>query len=378
MRLVIGNVSLVLPGEVISGQEIVIEDGLMMDYGCTGKFSGVKWDGEGGFLLPGLLDLHVHGAMGYHFSDGAGWEKILAHHLKGGTTGLLATTLSGRPDEWQAAAHTAKAGRENLPDILGIHMEGPLINPQNAGIHQGHRLGRELLPEVKKFIEENHPLVKLITLAPELPGMDLFIPWLEEKKIVVSVGHSQADLSAFEDHIRSCLTRATHIFNAMAPFHHRNPGVAGACLLNPKITVEAIADGIHLHPDTVRLVFALKGYDKMSLVTDAVALSGLPENSRGKMGHQEVRLAGNGVYDREGNLAGTNLTMMEAVKNTVQYTGCPLWQAVYMASVNPAKTLGIFHRVGSIDRGKQADLVLIDKSFQVKKVWMKGQLVFSN
>jgi N-acetylglucosamine-6-phosphate deacetylase len=375
MAFVITNVHIVLPDREVSGKELLIEKGLIKNIIAQGSFKGQRVDGKGGYLMPGFIDLHVHGGAGYHFVDGENIEHILKYHLTGGTTGLLVTTLSGNREQWEKAGNTCLRSYPFLPQIFGIHMEGPVINPQKAGIHQGKELGISLLDSMKQFIADYKEVVRLVTLAPELLGMEKFIPWLCSHNIVVAAGHSKASQTKMAWSEGLGVSRATHLFNAMSLFHHRKPGIVGENLLNNNITVELIADGIHLHPSVVEIVLLLKTYEKVSLVTDAVAMAGLPDGSKGTIAGQIVTVREKGVYNQEGILAGSSLTMIEAVRNMVSFTNCPLWQAVFMASTLPARTLGIQHLVGSIENGKQANLILTDRQLNMQKVWLDGVCV---
>lgn len=376
MSLLINNVTLVLPDGEMKDGEILVNRGIIAGIGSQGSFSGVKIDGAGGFLLPGFIDLHVHGAMGSHFIDGNGADRILSFHLSGGTTGLLASTFSGDSSQWETAAREAQTRDPSLPRVWGLHLEGPLINPVKAGIHAIEGLGAAQKDEVKRFIDSHPGLVRLVTLAPELSGMDRFIFWASSRGIVLSAGHSAASQQEMAAAVEWGVSRLTHLFNAMPSFHHREPGMVGESLLNKRLTVEVIADGIHLDPVVIQLILAVKGYQKINLITDAIAPAGLTEKNNFYLQGKKIRYSKEGVFDQQGTLAGSTLTMIQAVRNMVSFTGCPLWQAVYMASVVPAQTLGIFGETGAIEPGKKADLVLTDAQLNVQRVWIDGEEVF--
>jgi N-acetylglucosamine-6-phosphate deacetylase len=230
--------------------------------------------------------------------------------------------------------------------------------------------------EIQLLIQALSGLKTIISIAPEVKNNRSFIKPLIEKGIVVSIGHSDATyeeaLVSFEEGI----SHATHLFNAMSGYHHREPGVIGAVLDSSRVTAEVIADGLHIYPSALRLALAAKGYDKICLITDSIKAAGLDDGIY-QMGNLEIVLKGNEVRLREsGSLAGSVLTLNKAVKNAFQWSGMALNQAVNLASLNPSRVIGLEHEMGSIQEGKYANLVVFDKAFNMLETYLKGRSVF--
>lgn len=326
------------------------------------------------FLVPGFIDLHVHGGGGYDFltADEDGICRILQTHRAGGTTALLATLVSASPPVTRQAIENIISfgpARAEWPELLGIHWECPLINPAAAGA---------LIPvswpveEVKAVVEEYHPWIKIVTLAPEMPGALTLLPWLRERGVVVSLGHSLATLATFRQAVAVGATRVTHLFNAMRPWHHREPGVAGAALITDEVVAELIPDPAHLHPAAVQMAYRLKGSRGLNLVTDAMAAAGMPDGSY-HLGDRKVEVAGGQARLADGRLAGSILTMGRAIARAVA-SGIRPVEAVAMAALVPAASLGLTDR-GQVAPGMIADLLLVDSAGRISTVWVRGQAV---
>jgi N-acetylglucosamine-6-phosphate deacetylase len=332
-------------------------------------------------LLPGMIDLHIHGAAGADVMDGT--EEALMTMCAAlpaeGTTSFLATTMTERMDRIEAALkNTAEfMGKQNpgYAEVLGVHLEGPFISPKRAGAQPKEYI---IYPNIEQFKELNESAdgkIKLVTLAPEEPGGFELTSYLKENRIVASIGHSDA---AYEDVVKSVMagiTHGTHLYNAMRGMHHRDPGTAGGIMLRDEITAEIIVDGIHSDGEMVKLAYKLKGADKMVLITDSMRAKCLDEGLY-TLGGQNVIVKGEKAVLKDGTLAGSILKMNDAIKRMRQFTSCSLEEIVKMTSENPAKELGIFSSKGSLNAGKDADLVMMSKCGEVLKTYCRGKKAF--
>jgi len=353
---------------------VLAQDGKIARVGEHSR-EGKAIDVRGLFVAPGFTDLQVNGAAGYAFTDtdpagvGAAADRCVAH----GTTGLLATLVSvPRPQLRQAMSSVVRAAH---PAILGVHLEGPFIAPERKGAHEGRYLVRPSRNALRGLLEGYEGLVRLVTLAPELPGADEVIEGILSAGAVPALGHSDATYAQARDSVDRGVRSFTHLFNAMRPFHHREPGPMGAAL-DTDAYVALICDGVHVHPAAVRLAAKAKGYDRMCLVTDAMAAAGLPDGTYA-LGGQPVTVRDGEARLADGTLAGSTLSMDRAVKHFLDWTGCSLPEAVRCASLNPARLLGLDDRKGSLEVGKDADLVAFDEELVVHHTIVGGKVVFS-
>ncbi len=321
------------------------------------------------FLIPGFIDLHVHGGGGVDVMDQCELDKILSTHLKFGTTSLLLTTVTSTHDDlkktFEKIASKIKQQKNNEAKILGIHLEGPYINPEKLGAQPAFTRKASLF----EILELHHiSPIKIMTVAPELIDTD-FYQKLNEQKIIIQIGHSNG---TYEDAIKALNSGAksfTHLFNAMSSFHHRSPGVAGAALSNATYS-EIIPDLIHVHPGAIKV--ALRAIPKLYFVTDSTSATGMPDGEF-KLGTHTVTKCHNGVTLRDGTIAGSALSMIQALKNlTNDKIGLSLCEASYRLSRVPAELLGIENSRGSIKEGLYSDLILLDQSMNIKKVFVEG------
>ena len=332
------------------------------------------------FLIPGLIDLHIHGSSGYDVMD-ANQEALctISESLAAeGVTGFLATTMSAKKDYLHHVLATIAANRSSVKGaaILGVHLEGPFISTKKLG---AQAFSEHTIPDIKFFQSLQTSAanaIKLVTLAPELPGVLPIIKNLDEMGIVVSIGHTHATYAEAKEAIHQGCSYATHLFNAMSGLHQREPGAAGAILLADHVSAELIVDGVHLHPAMVELSLRLKGKERLILVTDAMRAKCLGEGKY-DLGGQTVFVQGNKAALEDGTLAGSVLRMPEAIKNMVHFTQCSLIDAVKMASLNPAKILKLDHRKGSIEINKDADLAILNSSLDVMLTMQEGKIVYT-
>lgn len=337
---------------------------------------------EGLYITPGFIDLHIHGGCGFDTLDGntAGLRKMALFHARGGTTSFLPTIAAGSPEVMEKALATVSAlylRNTGGAALLGAHLEGPYLNPERAGCQNKAYFRPPDTGEMERLISIGDGCLKMVTLAPELPGAMKLMKLLNREGIVISAGHSQASYEETGTAITAGLRHAVHLFNASGPLHHRNPGLVGAVLTHREVTAEIVADGHHLHPAMLRLLLEIKGKRGLVLVTDAVRAAGMTDGAYDFAGQKIVVTKGKAEL-HEGRLAGSTITMIDAVKNVVNLAGLPLHEAIRMASLNPARVLGIEDQKGAIAPGMDADIVLMDKDFNIKLVMVQGEIVFNS
>lgn len=332
-------------------------------------------------VVPGFIDLHVHGGGGFDFRDEEALAGAARYHASHGTTSLLPTlcpdTLPRLEKQLSLLGKRyPSTGKGPLPEILGLHLEGPFLNPRRRGVFDPGFFAAPQPGMVRSLFEASGGTLRLMTLAPEIPGGMEAVEEITEAGIIASLGHSDAtyeqSLRAFSLGVR----HTAHLWNAMRGFHHREPGCAMAALLHPGISVEVIVDGHHLHEMTLQLIRRLKGAERMVLVSDAVPLSGLDQGSV-LLGGRRVTVREGRAVDEEGNLAGSLLTMGGALKKAVQWARIPLKYAVRMATLNPARLLGVSQHKGRFFTGGDADLVILSEFIEVEAVYIGGTRVSS-
>jgi N-acetylglucosamine-6-phosphate deacetylase len=335
-------------------------------------------------LAPGFLDLHIHGGGGHDVMEPnpgslPAVEQLIAKH---GVTGYFPTTVTAPIDqilcalERLATAIEDHSGRDGRIDgwgatPLGIHLEGPFISHVRPGVHPPEDLLPPTLALFERFWQAARGHIRIMTIAPELEGAPEVIAEAAKRGVCVSLGHSNADLKATRAGVAAGARHATHVFNAMRPLHHREPGIVGEVLTNPKLTVELIADGIHLDPTIVQLVLAAKGKEKTVLITDAISATGMPDGLY-PLGSLEVQVKdGKALYD--GHLAGSVLTLDLAVRNVMHFANWDLQQALRAATLNPARVAGMTDR-GQLQAGAAADILVLSKCGEVRKTIIRGQV----
>ncbi|MEU2979622.1 N-acetylglucosamine-6-phosphate deacetylase [Streptomyces hirsutus] len=333
-------------------------------------------DLTGHWLVPGFVDLHNHGGGGASFPSGTVDEvlKGIRTHRLHGTTTLVASTVTGDMDVLvRRAGLLAELAEQG--DIAGIHFEGPFISPCRKGAHSEELLRDPDPAEVRKLIDAAHGRAKMVTLATELPGGLDSVRLLAEHGVIAAVGHTDATYEQTVAAIDAGATVATHLFNAMPALGHRAPGPITALLEDERVTVELINDGTHLHPAALQLAFHHAGPGRVAFVTDAMDAAGFGDG-RYLLGPLEVEVAdGVARLVEGGSIAGSTLTLDRALKRAVTVDGLPVEHAVAALSANPARLLGLDDRVGSLEPGKDADLVVLDADFTLKGVMRRGEWV---
>ncbi len=376
-----GNV--VLPDRVLKNGMVIFEKGIIHYVGPPlEKYKEKEKSVLPGYIWPGLIDLHVHGAGGKDVMDGTreSLEIISQTLVRFGVTGFLATTLTMDKLSLEKVFATIAEVTPHLhhgAQVLGIHLEGPWICSRYRGAQNPQYIVDPIVGDAEWGIEMTKGLLRLVTLAPERPGALDLIRSLVQKNVIVSIGHTGATYDEALAGVLAGASQVTHCFNGMTGLHHRHPGVAGIALVDERLKVELIADGFHVHPVVVQLLFKVKGVEKLILISDGMRAVGMPEGDY-ELGGLKVTAREGKVTLTDGRLAGSLLTLDQAVRNMIQFTGIPLWQAVRMASLTPAQSLGIDNKLGSLEPGKQADLVVTDRKLQVSSVWVKGRLVYDS
>jgi len=383
MTFAIRNVNIVTPFRIIPNGTVIVEGKKIAAIGRTAEVvvpKGMRtYDLDGMTLTPGYIDLLVHGGGGYGFADMSreAVEHISEHFFKHGTTGLLAALYS-KPEADMVAdvGRIAEFCSTKNSNVWGMHLEGPFINKKWHGAMKVEYLWQPSVEGWNKLHAASHGYIRLMTLAPELPGMADVMRAAAKNGVVLSIGHSAAMFEEVLMAIDNGAAHITHMFNAMTPFHHRQPSVAVAALLQNELKVELIADGFHVHPAVMKLIYKIKGDGGIILITDAIRASGMPDGEYTFM-YQKIIVREKKAYLENGTLAGSTLTMEAAVKNMVELVGVPLTDAVRMASLNGAKVLGLEHKKGILAVGKDADLVVLDKDFDVQMTIYEGAVRYS-
>jgi N-acetylglucosamine-6-phosphate deacetylase len=331
-------------------------------------------------LLPGRIDMHIHGANGADVMDATpeALDTIRATLAQEGVTGFLATTVTESVDHIEQALRNIADYQPHQPgaEILGVHLEGPFISPRCLGAHREELLAPPDFSIFSRWQQCAGGKIKLVTVAPELPGGIEFITSLCEQEVVAAIGHTAADFAVTQAAIDAGARHATHLFNAMRAFHHREPGCIGAILLDDRVTAELIVDGVHLHPATIRLAIRTKGLNRLVLVSDAMRAKCCKSGNTFDLGGQTVTVMDGAARLNNGVLAGSVLTITQAVKNMLDYTNYTLADIVGLTSINPAKALNIFTQTGSISVGKRADLIVLDENLDVILTICAGRIVY--
>jgi N-acetylglucosamine-6-phosphate deacetylase len=381
-RLRIANCRLLTPFVDVPEGEVVLEEERVLYAGPRGAGGGLaaaELDAEGRLAVPGLIDLHLQGAGGCDVLDGApeAVRTIACTCARHGVTGFLATTVyrpGGDNRHLPVAAAACRPGGREGADVLGLHLEGPFVAPERRGMIQPDCIGPVRQETLTELLRLCGGALRLLTVAPELPGALELIRRVSAQGIVASFGHSAADYVQTAAGLKAGLRHATHLFNAMPPMHHREPGPVPALLERREVTLQVIADGVHLHPAILRLLAGLLGPERVVLITDGLSALGL-EDGRYTYDRQPIVVSGGTARSPDGTLVGTTLGLNRLVQRYQSFTGCALSAAVRAASFNPACVLGIQNRVGSLESGKSADLALLNPDFTVWKTWKRGRLI---
>lgn len=333
-------------------------------------------DAEGMYAIPGLTDIHFHGCVGYDFCDGTeeAIQKIAEYQLKNGITTIVPATMTFDEPRLEKICRTAAAYESKSGAILcGINMEGPFIACKKKGAQNGKFIHKPDVEMFRRLQTASGNLVKLVDIAPEEEGSMEFIDALKDE-VGISIAHTTADYDIANEAYNRGARHATHLYNAMPPFSHREPGVIGAACDHDNCRVELICDGIHIHPSVVRTTFKMFGDDRVILISDSMMATGLTDGDY-SLGGQPVKVVGNLATLESGTIAGSATNLMDCVRTAVKEMGIPLASAIKCAAVNSAKSVEIYDKYGSLETGKIANMVLLDKDLNIEKVLLKGKEV---
>lgn len=332
-------------------------------------------DAEGCYAIPGLVDVHFHGCMGYDFCDGTeeALEKIAEYQASQGITTIVPATMTLPEKELMQIMHSAGAYKSHAGAVLaGINMEGPFISKAKKGAQDAAHILKPDAELFRKLQKEAKGLIKLVDIAPEEEGAMEFIKELKDG-VHISFAHTMADYNTAKQGYDLGACHATHLYNAMPPLSHREPGVIGAALDSEHVKVELICDGVHVHPAVVRATFELFGDDRIVMISDSMRATGLGDGIY-TLGGQDVKVAGKvAKLVSDGALAGSVTNLMDCVRAAVLDMKIPLESAVACATMNPAKSVGLYDQYGSITVGKAGNLVLLDPDLSLKAVILNGR-----
>lgn len=380
MKTVITADRLVAPEQSIASPVIFVEDGVITQMESRDSapiISGNRLDFAGCTLVPAFFDIHIHGSAGSDVMEGtpqafAKIGKFLARH---GVGAYLPTTVTAPIDVTLKSLEGmgAQIGRESEgAKPLGIHIEGPFLSPHKKGAHPAHLLQAPSVELFDRMWQAAQGKIRLMTIAPEMPNALDLITHATRLGVRVSLGHSNADTAAARCGIRAGAVSATHTFNAMRQFDHRDPGLLGEVLSNDELFAELICDGLHVHPNAVRIYWKSKGPNRAMLITDAMSAAGMPDGDY-KLGELDVRVVNGCCLIGEGTLAGSTLTLDQAVVNFARFTGASIDDVSKLVSWNPARMSGLEEVTGSLSVGRAADITVLSPGNEVMDTILLGR-----
>jgi N-acetylglucosamine-6-phosphate deacetylase len=374
------------PQELIADPLLLIEDGVIAWVGRRTGFvpppETRTVDFPGAVLAPGYIDVHIHGGAGHDLmsADAAGFAAFESHLVRHGVTSYLPTTVTAPVDDTLHALErlaTAIESAERAPagDLraqpIGIHLEGPFLSHERRGVHPAEHLQLPSVELFRRFWEAARGRIRIVTVAPELPGAGELLREAIGLGVCVSLGHSDAGFEAAGAAIDAGARHATHTFNAMRPLDHRDPGIAAAVLTDARVCAEIIADGVHVAPSMVELFLRAKGREGALLVSDAISATGMGDG-RWRLGSFEVEVRGGICHGGEGKLAGSCLTLDRAVRNVMSFAHWQLQDAVCLATLNPARELREVPKRGMLVPGARADIAVLSPDGEVKHTFVRG------
>jgi N-acetylglucosamine-6-phosphate deacetylase len=380
--MLIKNTRIVASSQTIPSGWLEVNEGKITAIGSgrPDTSSSQVIDGQGMTLLPGFIDLHVHGGIGYETMDAEAdcLHELAAFYAQHGVTAFLPTTWTATHEQILAALRTIQPLVDQPLDgatILGAHAEGPYLNPEKCGAQDVRQIRQARPEEANELLDTG--IIRLLALAPEFEANHWLIKACIQRGITVSAAHTSATYSDLELAVRFGLSQTTHTFNAMTGLHHREPGTVGAALTMPELRCEIITDGIHVHPAVVKLLYLAKGVARTMIVTDAVRGTGLEEGSRYEQDGREVVIRDGSAYLADGTLAGSTLTIDRAVRNFMAFTGTQVQDVWPVFSLNAARAIHVDDRKGSLQVGKDADCILVDQDMSIIMTIVEGRIAYN-
>lgn len=377
--MIINNVKIVLPDSIIENGSIKLNGDIIESVSETPDNSGNAFDGKGLTAVPGLIDLHIHGAGGVSVTDKSSdtLNKLSKVLVKFGITGFLWTTMAVPVEEMDfVMKQMAEFKNDNGSECLGINIEGSFISTDRPGSHLVSSIFDPSIELMQRWMDLSNNKIRVVTIAPEKTP-DEFIKFLTDNNIIPSVGHSHANFEQTNKSLEAGASYFTHLGNATGMIHQREPGIVGAALLDENSVIEIICDGFHLHSAIVKLFLKTKGWENSVLVSDGTCVMGM-NPGRYEWYDEFVNYDGESLKLDNGTIAGGVMSLNKAIRNVMKFTNCNLTQAVQMTSLLPAKKLGIDKEYGSIESGKKANIVLLDNDYEVKHTLVNGKLVYSD
>jgi N-acetylglucosamine-6-phosphate deacetylase len=371
------NVNILTPQGIIKG-DIHIKAEKINEITVNSTFEGLEFS-EAVLVVPGFIDQHIHGANASDTMDGTKEALInISRTLpKEGTTSFLPTTMTQSEPAIKKALASVKALKESKDsdgaEVLGVHLEGPFININASGAQPREYIVNPTIEQFETYQKASGNLIKLVTIAPEVEGGLALIEYCKKHNIIASIGHTKAKYQDVLIAINKGASSVTHCYNAMSGLHHRDLGVVGAAFLHNELNAEIIVDGIHVHEKAVSLLYKNKSAENITLVTDSLRAKWLNDGEY-DLGGQMVTVKNNEARLKDGTLAGSTLKMIDAVKNSMKFLNIGIEEAVRMAATNPAINLGVYDRKGSIEVGKDADLVVLNKDYDIIMTITRGKI----
>ena len=377
--MLIKNCNIIYLDKIEKGS-VLIENGKIKEINPSNVNDTEVIDAEGLYLSPGFIDVHIHGAGGCDTMDGTveSINTIAKTIVEHGTTSFTPTTMTVAAEDIRKSMKVIKKLKEEGTEganVLGAHLEGPFISPKAIGAQNPNFLLAPSVENYNKIVGDYGDAVVSITMAPEVEGAKELIKYLSDNGVTVSMGHTKATYDEAIEGIKCGACHSTHLYNAMTPFTHREPGVVGATF-DTDITTETISDGIHISYPALRTAYKQKGTDKVLLVSDAMEACGMPDGQY-SLGGQDVIVKNGAARLLDGTLAGSVLTLDKAVKNLYSNSNYPLNEVVRMATYNGAKHCHVEDHKGLIKEGYDADLILFNEDIEIQKVFVKGKKVYN-
>ncbi|QFJ54856.1 N-acetylglucosamine-6-phosphate deacetylase [Pseudobutyrivibrio xylanivorans] len=364
--MIIKNGNVFCPDRSFQKKDLLIADGIITEDLSAASSDGRVFDAYGKFIIPGLVDIHSHGAVGHDFCDASadGLREILKYEKSCGITSYCPTSMTLSKEMLLDIFKTATEiePSEELASIAGINMEGPFISDSKKGAQNGKYI---TCPDTAFFNECNTAsgnLIKLVTLAPEEPGSEEFIRELKDA-VAISVGHTAASYDEADRAFKSGFNHVTHLCNGMPPFNHREPGVIGAAIENENVIIELICDGIHIHPAMIRTFFKLFGAERIALISDSMEATGMPDGDY-ELGKQHVIKKGNLATLEDGTIAGSATNLFDCMLKAIVF-GITPEDAITAATATPARSIGAYPLIGSLEVGARADILVLDEKYKL-------------